>query len=176
MFYLPIVRMKKIIYLCITIKIYKMETTSNYRKLPELELKYKSGKNEKVKIKSSIDSATVLRKLFNADTIEYNEEVIVLYLNGANKTIGWIKHSSGGTSQSVLDVKMILTSGLLCGASNIILAHNHPSGEMRPSEADKVITRRLKAGCDAIGMSLIEHIILSGEDENYYSFSDDGRM
>ena len=135
------------------------EKVKNYRNLPELELKYKSGHIEKVKIKSSKDAADLFRKVFNADTIEYCEEVIVLYLNCVNKTIGWIKHSSGGTTQSVLDVKMILTSGLLCGAENVMIAHNHPSGQMNPSSPDRIITRKLKTGCEAVGMNMNEHII-----------------
>ena len=149
---------------------------TNYRNLPELELKYKSGQNEKIKITSTLDSATLLRKLFNADTIEYREEVLVLYLNGANKTIGWIKHSAGGTAQSVLDIKMILTSALLCGAAAMILAHNHPGGQMFPSREDEIITNRLKSSCDAIGFKLLDHVILSGENENYFSFADDGKI
>lgn len=153
-----------------------METAKNYRKLPELELKYKSGDYEKVKITSSLDSAILLRKLFNADTIEYREEVLVLYLNNSNKTIGWIKHSAGGTSQTVLDVKMILTSALLCGASSMIVSHNHPSGELRSSSQDDQMTKRLKQGCEAIGMQLLDHIILAGDSEGYYSYSQEGKI
>ena len=147
-----------------------------YRNLPELELKYKSGTVKKIKISSTDDGANMFRQLFNEDTIEYREEFIVLYLNSANKTVGWMKHSTGGTVQTVVDVKMVLTTGLLCGASAIIVAHNHPSGQMYPSQEDENITKRLKNGCNAIDIKLLDHFILSGENKSYYSFANEGKI
>lgn len=143
--------------------------------LPEITLKYKSGLINKTKISSSLDLNDVMRKMFNADTIEYNEEVIALFLNGANKTIGWIKHSSGGTCNTVVDIKMILVTALQCGATSLAIAHNHPSGNNRPSREDEKVTQRLKAGCESVGLRLIDHIIIC-PDEYYYSFCDEGKI
>ena len=101
--------------------------------MPEITLKYKKGNTEKVKIGSSKDCFDVFMKFYDQDTIEINESVIVLYLNSANNTIGWHKHSSGGATQTVIDIKLIMITALQCGAKSIILSHNHPSGATRPS-------------------------------------------
>lgn len=144
--------------------------------LPEITLKYKSGEFKKTKITMSIDIVEVVKNLFDADTIEYNESFIVLFLNGANNTVGWTKHSSGGTAQTVVDVKIILTEALLCGASSIAVSHNHPSGQLYPSREDECVTRRIKTGCDAIGIRFLDHIIIAGDNTGYYSFADEGKI
>lgn len=154
-----------------------MEVKKSYSKMmPEIEIKYKRGEFEKVKISSSQEGADLLRKLFNEDRIEYTEEVIILYLNQGNKTIGWQKHSSGGMVCSVIDIRTILVTALGCGAMNIMVSHNHPSGQLYPSNEDKGFTKRLTEGCSAIGIKLLDHIILSGCDNGYYSFSDEGLL
>lgn len=148
--------------------------------MPEISIKYKSGEFRKTKITSSIDSAMLFSELFNSDTIEYTEEVFVLFLNTANNTIGYTKHSSGGMAQAIVDPKVILTQSLLCGANSIIVAHNHPSGQLSPSSEDKNITKKLKSACDILGIRLLDHIIISPEIEinpnAYYSFADDGAL
>jgi len=145
-------------------------------KLPELQLKYKSGDFYRVKISESKDVASFLRKLFDSDSIEYTEETIVVYLNQANNTIGFEKHSKGGTTSTVVDVKPILSTALLSGASSIIFSHNHPSGNMNPSQEDIKMTSRLKIACEAIGIKLLDHIIVSGSDNKHYSFADEGKL
>ena len=144
-------------------------------KLPEITLKYKSGEIHQSKISSSLDLCDVMTEMFNADTIEYNEEVIALFMNGANKSIGWTKHSSGGTCNTVVDIKMILVTALQCGATSLAIAHNHPSGQNRPSREDEKVTQRLKAGCDAVGLRFIDHIIIC-PNNGYYSFCDEGKI
>ena len=146
-------------------------------KLPEITLKYKSGEIYKSKISSSEDLFKVMYEMFNADTLEYNEEMIVVFLNGANNTIGWMKHSTGGTSQTIVDVKMLLASTLQCGAASIAIAHNHPSGQRHPSREDDKVTQRIKTGCEAIGVRFLDHVIICGDnDNNYYSFADEGKI
>jgi len=142
--------------------------------IPEIELKYKSGETLKCKIRSSKDCYDVLMKFYDQDTIELYESFIVLYLNSANNTIGWTKHSSGGTAQCVVDPKLIFVTALKCGASGIILSHNHPSGLTRPSQADKDITRKLKDGAIILGMHVLDHIVIA--DNDYYSFADQGEL
>lgn len=145
-------------------------------KLPEITLKYKSGEILKSKITSSQDLYNVMYKMFNADTLEYNEEVIVVFLNGANNTIGWMKHSTGGTAQTIVDVKMILATSLQCGATAVAIAHNHPSGQQYPSREDEKVTQRVKIGCEAIGVRFLDHLIICGEDGRYYSFCDECKI
>jgi DNA repair protein RadC len=143
--------------------------------LPEITLKYKKGGSKKVKITSSFDCFDVLMEFYDQDTIELNESVIVLYLNNANTTLGWQKHSSGGMCQTVIDVRMIMVTALQCGASSLILSHNHPSGQLRASDEDVKITQKVKQAGQTLGIKLLDHIIVSPE-RQYYSFADEGTL
>lgn len=143
--------------------------------LPELEFKYKTKENVfKSQIKSSRDSEEVFRKLFDADVIEYREEFILLLMNQANKTIGFIKISSGGVSGTVVDAKLIFAAALKSGASSFLMAHNHPSGNLRPSEQDINLTRKIKEGAKLLDLSCLDHLILTNE--SYFSFADEGML
>ena len=143
--------------------------------LPEIILKYKKGDTKKVKITSSQDCYNVFMEFYDQDTIELNESVIILYLNGGNNTIGWQKHSSGGMTQTVIDIRLIMTTALQCGASSLILSHNHPSGQLKASPEDENITKRVKQACEALSIKLLDHIIVTPE-SGYYSFSDEGKI
>lgn len=146
-------------------------------KLPEITLKYKSTPYiQKAKVSSSQDLFDMMKNMFNEDTVEYCEESIIMFLNGANKSIGWMRHTTGGTSQTVIDIKMILVSALQCGASAMAVAHNHPSGQLSPSREDIKITERIKQGCEAIGVRFLDHLIITPEYVSYYSFCDEGKI
>lgn len=126
---------------------------------------------EKKKITSSRD----LFDLFEPQLVDLpHEEFWLALLNGANKVIEIKRLTQGGTKQTVVDIPMLLKLALDKSAQAIAVAHNHPSGQNRPSHEDELITRRVKTGCEAIGITLIDHIIIArGE---YYSFSDEGKM
>jgi len=83
------------------------------------------------------------------------------------------QQSKGGISGTIVDVRLILKDAILNKASAIILAHNHPSGELRPSESDKQITEKIKQSAKIMDIAVIDHIIISGIG-GYYSFSDEG--
>jgi len=142
--------------------------------IPEIELKYKKGDVLKVKIIHSSDAVELLRKFYDEDVFELTESMIVIYLNGANNTIGWMKHSTGSISQTVVDPRLIVGTALKCGASAIILSHNHPSGNSFPSSQDKVITKKVQEGCGFFGILLMDHIILT--EDSYFSFGDEGEL
>lgn len=142
---------------------------------PELEIRYKSGEHKKAQIKTSADAAAFFRKIFDEDTIEYLETVMVIYLNHANNTIGWFNASQGGITGTVADPRVILGTALKCGATRFMLAHNHPSGSAKPSVADERLTEKLKQGGAIVDIQLIDHLIIL-PDGGYYSFADDGRI
>jgi len=144
-------------------------------KLPEITLKYKKGDYYNVKICSSNDTYDVFQKVFDSDTMEINESFCVLFLNRANNTIGWTKHSSGGAVSCVVDVKLIMVAALQCGAQNIIIAHNHPSGNTQPSQSDIGITKKVKTACETLDINLLDHIIITDAD-GFYSFADEGML
>ena len=126
---------------------------------------------ERKKITSSID----LQELFEPLLVDlHHEEFWVGLLNGANKVIETRRLTQGGTRQTVVDVPMLLKMALEKSAPALVVAHNHPSGQNRPSHEDEQITRRIKAGCDAIGISFLDHIIIARG--SYYSFADEGKM
>jgi len=126
---------------------------------------------ERKKITSSKD----LYELFEPQLVDLpHEEFWLGLLNGANKVIEIKRLTQGGSTQTVVDIPMLLKMALEKSAQALVVAHNHPSGQNRPSHEDELITRRIKTGCEAIGITLLDHIIIArGE---YYSFSDEGKM
>lgn len=126
---------------------------------------------ERKKITSSID----LFDLFEPELIDLtHEEFWLALLNGANKVIEIARLTQGGSRQTVVDIPMILKLALEKSALAIAVAHNHPSGQNRPSQEDELITRRIKSGCEAIGIQLLDHIIIARG--QYYSFVDEGKI
>jgi len=103
-----------------------------------------------------------------------HEEFWVVLLNGANKVIDVKRLTQGGTRQTVVDIPLLLKMAIEKSAQAIAVAHNHPSGQNRPSHEDDIITKRIKTGCEAIGINLLDHIIIA--QNKYYSFSDEGKM
>ncbi len=142
--------------------------------IAEMKVSYiaKQKISERPQITSSADSYKVLQQCFSADTINYSEEFILLLLNKANRLIGWVKISAGGIAGTVCDQRIIFAIALQTGATSIILAHNHPSGSLRPSEPDIALTKKIKEGGEILDIQLLDHLILT--DDNFYSFADDG--
>lgn len=142
--------------------------------LAEIKVSYSSINQERVKVTNSKIVYDLLRNQWNPHTIEYQEELKVVLLNRANVILGVYELSKGGMSGTVVDIKMILAVALKCNASGIILGHNHPSGNLEPSEPDKIITKKLKESCKILELLLLDHIIISRD--SYYSFADNGTL
>ncbi|QIA07124.1 JAB domain-containing protein [Draconibacterium halophilum] len=106
--------------------------------------------------------------------LEYRERFAVLLLSRSLKVLGLSWISTGGVSGTVVDAKLIFQVSLKSNASSIILLHNHPSGELRTSEADRRITRKIKDGAKLLDIDVLEHIILTSE--TYYSMADEGEL
>lgn len=100
------------------------------------------------------------------------EEFMALYMNRANKVLGWSLISSGGLSGTVADPRVIYQIALKANASSIIVAHNHPSGNTKPSESDRRLTKKLRNAGDFLDINLLDHLILT--DEKYFSFAEEG--
>jgi len=101
-----------------------------------------------------------------------NEEFWVLLLNNSNKIIQKIQLSKGGLTATLVDVRLLFKQALEHFATAIILVHNHPSGQLKPSEADKNITRKIADAGNVLEIKLLDHIIITEHD--YFSFADDG--
>jgi len=106
--------------------------------------------------------------------IGFIEEFKILLLNRANRVIGCYDVSTGGICGTIVDPRVIYAAALKSCAVGIILAHNHPSGNLTPSEADLQLTRKLRDGGMLLDIAILDHIILTGE--AYLSFTDEGYL
>jgi DNA repair protein RadC len=143
----------------------------------EISVSYKPSRvmTENLFIQSSADAYKVFKELFPEETINLQEQFSVLYLNRANKVIGSYRVSIGGLTGTVVDIRLILSVALKVAATGIVMSHNHPSGNLKPSGSDEIITRRLNEACKIMEIKLLDHIILSGND-GYFSFADEGHL
>lgn len=145
--------------------------------LAEITVAYKTKvkARDRPRISSSKDAHAIFSKLFNKDTIELLESFYLLLLNKANAVLGYRHISSGGLSGTVVDVRHIFAIALKANAAGIIMGHNHPSGNLQPSQADIDLTRKTRDAGKILDVPLLDHIILS-PDETYYSFADEGTI
>lgn len=134
-------------------------------------LKKTESEFEKVKIQSSNDSVKYLRQ-FYLDDIGIYESFFLMLLNRANQVIGYVKISQGGVTGTVVDPILVAKYAIDSLAKGVILCHNHPSGNLNPSDADRQITEKIKQGLKLFDISVLDHIILT--ENSYYSFCDEG--
>ena len=154
-----------------------METSMNqqlWNQIAEVELIYKTKikASERPLVKTSKEAADLLKQIWNENKIDFVEQFKVLLLNRANKVLGVVELSSGGVTGTVADPKLIFVAALKANACNIIISHNHPSGNLKPSQMDEQLTQKIKQAGQLLDIKLIDHIIVSSE--GYYSFSDEG--
>lgn len=144
--------------------------------LAEVETSYKTKvkPSDRPKIGGSLDCYNILKDVFDPNKIEHIEEFIILCLNRNNKLLGWAKISTGGVSGTVTDPKVIFQIALNANASGIILSHNHPSGNLKASNEDIQITKRLKEAGKLLDIQVLDHIIIT--QESYVSLADQGEI
>ena len=145
-------------------------------KVCEVKLTYKSKikASEREKILSAENAYKILLSVFDSETIQYKEFFKVILMNRANKVLGVCHISEGGLNETSADIRIIMQAAILGNASAIILAHNHPSGNIQPSMQDDQVTKRVKEIAKLIGINLLDHLIIT--DETYYSYSENGRI
>jgi len=124
-----------------------------------------------IQIKCSKDVAEIFQPLLS-DLV--HEEFWILFLNRSNKVIDRMKLSQGGVSGTVTDVRIVMKKAIEYLASGIIVCHNHPSGNLNPSESDTKITQKIKEAGNLMDIQLLDHLIIS--DKEYYSFADNGLL
>jgi len=142
--------------------------------LAEIEISYnpKYKASELPKVVTSTDGYECLKNVF--PSLDYREFFYILCLNRNNKVLGYCQISVGGVSGTIADVKIIMQTALKSNACSIILAHNHPSGNLIPSEADKDLTKKISAAGKLLDIPVLDHLILTSE--SYFSFADEGLM
>lgn len=142
----------------------------------EVQLIYTSKvkSSERPYLRSVNDAYEILLKHWDKDKIDFIEQAKALFLNNGHRVLGLFEISSGGVSATVIDPKLLFTAALKLNASTIILAHNHPSGNLQPSESDKQLTEKIKQAGRLLDIKVIDHIILTRE--GYYSFANEGLL
>lgn len=151
-----------------------MLTSFNILHLAEVELVYKSkvSPSDRPKITTSGDAYQILKQVWDSNSLELCEEFKILLLNRAHKILGIYNHSKGGVAGTIADPKLIFVAALKANASGVILAHNHPSGNLQPSQSDIDLTKKCKEAGKLLDIQVLDHIILTTE--KYYSMSDEG--
>lgn len=139
--------------------------------ISEIQVSYHPKCSGMPLIKSSQDAYEVIKPLYNEDMLQYKEIFMVLYLNRANRVLGYHKHSIGSDTGTVVSIKQVIAIALKVNACSFILVHNHPSGSTKPSSADIDITKRIKEAAALFEIKVLDHLIIG---DGYYSFADDG--
>lgn len=135
----------------------------------QLKLSYHERKLS-LPIRNSKESYNYFLSIWDKSLVNLLEQVYIIYLNKNNEVICWRCLGTGSGDKCIFDLKLSVSCGLQCMASKVIIAHNHPSGDLAPSKADIQITNKLHSAFELLEIYLLDHLILSPE--NYYSFTD----
>ncbi|OFY79631.1 MAG: DNA repair protein [Bacteroidetes bacterium RIFOXYA12_FULL_38_20] len=140
---------------------------------PKLRIVYskKLKTADRQKISSSADAYRLLKDIWSKQ-IETREEMLVLLLDRSNNVLGYHLLSVGGITGTVADLRLLFSVALESLATSVILSHNHPSGNLSPSEQDTTLTRKIKEAGVIMDITLLDHLIITNE--GYYSFADEG--
>lgn len=140
----------------------------------EVELIYKSKvkPSERPLANSSSKCYQLLLQTWDENKIDFVEQFKVLLLNRCNRVLGIYELSSGGITGTVADVRLVMTAALKANAVAIVLSHNHPSGNLKPSRQDEELTQKIKTAGMYLDIRVLDHIIVTSE--GYYSFADEG--
>ncbi|WP_339704569.1 JAB domain-containing protein [Algoriphagus aquimarinus] len=149
---------------------------NNLHQVAEITLGYhpKVKSSQRPKVGCSRQVYEVLFSFWDKDTLELAEHFQVMLLSRANRVLGICTISKGGTAGTVVDAKLVFATALKGAAQSIVISHNHPSGNLMPSEQDKRLTRRLVEIGKALDLPVLDHIILTID--GYYSFADEGEL
>jgi DNA repair protein RadC len=145
--------------------------------ISEVKLIYRTNvkASERFQVKTSRDAFEIFMEAWDQDSIEHVEEFKLLLLTRSNKVLGVASISKGGLSGTVTDVRIILQYVIKANASGIIICHNHPSGNLNPSESDLAITRKVKDSAKLMDIQLLDHLIITPE-AGYCSMADEGMI
>jgi DNA repair protein RadC len=153
-----------------------MENTNakSLLEVAEIYLAYKSNvkPSARPKVNASRDAYQIFLENWDSNRLELCEQFKVLLLNRANKAIGIFEVSSGSVTGTIADPKLVFASALKANACGLIIAHNHPSGNLKPSTPDIDLTKKIREGGKLLEIPLLDHLIITTE--GYFSFSDEG--
>jgi len=142
----------------------------------EVELVYRSKvkASKRPRVTSSKDVYEVLMDSWDEGKLDLLEQFKIVLLDRSQRVLGIFLASSGGICGTVVDPKLILTTALKTRSCSLILSHNHPSGNLKPSQADIKLTRKIRQAGEILEIDVLDHLIVGRE--GYYSFADEGVM
>ncbi|OSZ79030.1 DNA repair protein [Chitinophagaceae bacterium IBVUCB1] len=145
-------------------------------KISEVELVYRTKvkASERPAISTSGDAYHILMQYWDENKIELLEQFKILLLNRASRVIGISDISTGGVAGTVVDPKIVFSTALKANASSIILAHNHPSGNLQPSKEDNAVTTKMREAGSFLDLRVLDHLIVTKD--GYYSYADEGSL
>ncbi|MDB5012697.1 MAG: repair protein [Daejeonella sp.] len=152
----------------------KLQNQISMFQVSEISVVYrpKFKASERPKISSSRDAYNIIAQSWDMDKIELQEQFKIVLLNRANRVLGIYEVSSGGMAGTIADPKLIFSTALKVCASGLILSHNHPSGNLKPSQQDLQLTKKLKEAGKLLEIEVLDHVIITSE--GYISFADEG--
>lgn len=153
-----------------------METKSINQQwiVSEVELNYVRREPTRVKISSSRNAHKVFEQVWADGKMDLLEQFWVLFTNRANEVLACSLLTSGGITGTVVDLRILFATALKLNAVGIVIAHNHPSGQLLPSSQDISITKKIKSAGEMLDIPLLDHMIMTSE--GYYSFADNGHL
>ncbi|OSZ82070.1 DNA repair protein [Chitinophagaceae bacterium IBVUCB1] len=145
-------------------------------KISEVELVYRTKvkASERPSVNTSGDAYNILMQYWDENKIELLEQFKILLLNRASHVIGISDISTGGVAGTVVDPKIVFSTALKANASSIILAHNHPSGNLQPSKEDNAVTSKMREAGSFLDLRVLDHLIVTKD--GYYSYADEGTL
>ena len=153
----------------------QIQFNAPFNTVSEVEIHYKSKikASDRMKITCSREAYNAFMMVYNQEKIGHKEFFYAMYLNNANRILGVALISEGGIAYTLADIRIILQGALMLNATSMMISHNHPSGNLKPSEADLSLTKKIKTACQTLDISFHDHIIVT-PDDGYLSFADDG--
>jgi DNA repair protein RadC len=136
----------------------------------------KQKAHERPTITTSSDAFKYLLDGYNQDIIGLQEQFVVAYLNVSNNVLGIYRCSTGGITGTICEIRLILGVALKIAATSVLVSHNHPSGNLKPSRADEELTQKLKEAGRVMDVKVLDHIIIEPTGTHFYSFADEGLL
>jgi DNA repair protein RadC len=145
--------------------------------LHEIEVTYKSVPSQQRIITSSYQANELTHEIYELSNakIDLKEYFFIILLNRRNKVISYYKLSEGGISGTIADIRLAFSTALKCVSTAMILVHNHPSGQLKPSDADEKLTKQFIDAGKILDILILDHIIVTSNN-GYYSFADEGKI
>jgi DNA repair protein RadC len=158
-----------------------LKTLDHTPRLAELKITYKRRRDtrhgdgaRRDVLRMPVHAQEYLRSVWDEGTLDLREEFVMLCLDASLAVLGWVRLHAGGLDCSTIDPRLVFGVALQTASAAILVAHNHPSGNLEPSEQDVAVTRRLAEGAKLLGLRFVDHVIVGRS--GCFSFAESGML